>query len=48
MTPQLGQGEAILNPGAIVLGIFSDLGWATVSQPPPNLDPQMFLPITAN
>lgn len=48
MTPQLGQGEAILNPGAIVLGIFGDLGWTVVSQPPPNLDPQMYLPITAS
>ncbi|MEL6462030.1 MAG: hypothetical protein AAFQ91_27980, partial [Cyanobacteria bacterium J06621_15] len=27
MTPRLGKGEAIHNPGAITLGILEDLGW---------------------
>lgn len=48
MTPQLGQGEAVLNPGSITLGMFADMGWTVVSQPPPDLDPQTYLPITVN
>lgn len=31
MTPQLGKGEAILNPGPITLGLFADMGWAQQS-----------------
>jgi hypothetical protein len=27
MTPQIGSGEAIHNPGAITLGLFEDMGW---------------------
>jgi hypothetical protein len=29
MTPQLGQGESILNPGPIMLAIFQDIGWGS-------------------
>ncbi len=31
MTPQIGQGEAIHDPGAFVLGIFADMGWEYTS-----------------
>lgn len=48
MTPQFGQGESVHNPGAIVLGMFKDMGWSMVSEPPPDLPPQMYLPITVN
>ncbi len=27
MTPQIGNGEAIHNPGSITLGLFEDMGW---------------------
>ncbi len=27
MTPQIGDGEAIHNPGSITLGLFEDMGW---------------------
>jgi hypothetical protein len=30
MTPMFGSAEAIHNPGAITLGVLSDIGWATV------------------
>jgi hypothetical protein len=29
MTPQIGTAEAIHNPGAITLGMFTDMGWET-------------------
>ncbi len=28
MTPQIGPGEAIHNPGTITLGLFADMGWS--------------------
>ena len=33
MTPQLDQGEAILDPGPITRGIFADMGWNRSSAP---------------
>jgi hypothetical protein len=33
MTPQLGQSEAIHDPGAITRGIFADLGWTLSGNP---------------
>lgn len=32
MTPQIGQAEAMHNPGSIVEGIFSDIGWVFARQ----------------
>lgn len=31
MTPQIGPGEAVHNPGPITLGLFSDMGWELCS-----------------
>ncbi|MEM9053449.1 MAG: hypothetical protein AAGC47_15450, partial [Bacteroidota bacterium] len=31
MTPQIGEGEAIHNPGSITLGLFEDMGWILCS-----------------
>jgi hypothetical protein len=33
MTPQLGRGEAILNPGPITLALLNELGWGAASAP---------------
>ena len=44
MTPQIGQAEAIHQPGAITLAIFSDTGWpggAPTPPPPPGGLPSM-------
>jgi len=45
MTPSLSQGESILNPGTIMLGIFSDLGWAST---PLVLNNHVYLPLITN
>jgi hypothetical protein len=36
MTYSLGQGESVHNPGAITLGLLTDLGWnsGTIGPPP--------------
>ncbi|MGQ9553929.1 MAG: hypothetical protein ACUVWR_07445 [Anaerolineae bacterium] len=48
MTSTLDRGEAHHDPGAVVLGIFSDLGWSVnaPSLPPlPGMDKSLFLPL---
>jgi uncharacterized repeat protein (TIGR01451 family) len=48
MTPSIGSGEALHNPGAVTLGIFQDLGWplTNVPQPEPNLSVRQTAPDT--
>ena len=33
MTPQIGNGEALHNPGPVTLGMFQDMGWSVVTGP---------------
>jgi hypothetical protein len=33
MTPRIGRGEAIHNPGPVTLAMFSDMGWTTAALP---------------
>src|SRR4030095_348579 len=42
MTPQLGAGEAIHDPGNVVRGVFADIGWGS-SAPPSTTQ---FVPVT--
>jgi hypothetical protein len=44
MTPALGPGESILDPGPITLGIFRDIGWS----PPLILNYHTHLPLVQN
>jgi hypothetical protein len=41
MTPELGPGESVLDPGPITLGILRDIGWS----PPLILNYHTYLPL---
>jgi hypothetical protein len=43
MTPQIGQAEAIHDPGPIARGMFTDLGWTVQEPQQPRLDGQLEL-----